>query len=340
MPRQARIDAPGALHHIIVRGIERRKIFRSDYDRQNFIKRLSELIPETHTYCFAWALIPNHFHLLLRTGATPIADLMRRLLTGYAGWFNKKYKRHGHLFQNRYKSFLCQQDVYLKELVRYIHLNPLRAGIVADIKELDKHPWCGHSVLMNKNTQPWQDTNYIFALFSDKNSAARKKYRAFVEKGVNEGKRADLTGGGLIRSSGGWAALKEYRKAGIRVKGDERILGDSDFVIGVLKAANEQLEEKYSLKASGYDFDRIVDRVAQVLSMEPNEVTASDKSPRTVKARALLCFWAHRKLGMTTVKISEKLNVGQSAVSRLSRRGEKIAGEQRFLLTEYKGIKT
>lgn len=149
MPRQARIDAPGALHHIIVRGIERRKIFRSDYDRQNFLERLSELILETRTYCFAWALIPNHFHLLLRTGATPIADLMRRLLTGYAGWFNKKYKRHGQLFQNRYKSFLCQEDVYLKELVRYIHLNPLRAGIVAAMKELDKHPWCGHSVLMN-----------------------------------------------------------------------------------------------------------------------------------------------------------------------------------------------
>jgi putative transposase len=130
MPRQARIDAPGALHHIIVRGIERRKIFRSDYDRRDFLERLSELIPETHTYCFAWALLPNHFHLLLKTGATPIANLMRRLLTGYARWFNKKYKRHGQLFQNRYKSFLCQQDVYLKELVRYIHLNPLRSGIV------------------------------------------------------------------------------------------------------------------------------------------------------------------------------------------------------------------
>lgn len=265
---------------------------------------------------------------------------MRRLLTGYAGWFNKKYKRHGQLFQNRYKSFLCQEDIYLKGLVRYIHLNPLRAGIVSDMKELDKHPWCGHSVLMNKNSQPWQDTDYIFALFSDKKGPARRKYRAFVEKGVKEGKRSDLTGGGLIRSSGGWAALKEFRKAGIRVKGDERILGDSDFVSEVLKAANEQLEEKYSLRASGYDFDRIVDRVAQVLSMEPNEVTALDKSPRTVRARALLCFWAHRKLGMTTVEISEKLNVGQPAVSRLSRRGEKIAGEELLLLPVKKGIKS
>ena len=149
-----RIDAPGALHHVIVRGIERRKIFRSDYDRKNLIIRLSKLIPETRTDCFAWALIPNHFHLLLRTGSVPIAVLMRRLLTGYAGWFNRKYKRHGQLFQNRYKSILCQEDLYLKELVRYIHLNPLRASIAADMTELEKYPWCGHSAVMNQTAQP------------------------------------------------------------------------------------------------------------------------------------------------------------------------------------------
>jgi REP element-mobilizing transposase RayT len=95
MPRKGRIDAPGALHHIIVGGIERKKIYRSDYDRKNFINRLSELIPETRTDYFAWSLILNHFHLLLRTGSVPIAVLMNRLLTGYAGWFNKKYRRHG-----------------------------------------------------------------------------------------------------------------------------------------------------------------------------------------------------------------------------------------------------
>jgi putative transposase len=336
MPRKARIDAPGALHHVIVRGIERRKIFRSDYDRENFLDRLSILIPETRTDCFAWSLIPNHFHLLLRTGSVPIAVLMNRLLTGYAGWFNKKYKRHGQLFQNRYKSFLCQEDLYLKELVRYIHLNPLRAGIVADMTELDEHRWCGHGVLMNKAAHPWQNIDYVYGFFSDQKNVARKRYRAFVEKGSSQGKRLDLTGGGLLRSVGGWAALKGFRKAGIRVKGDERILGDSDFVIHVLKAADEQLEQKYALKASGYDFDCAVHRVAQVLGMRPDEVTAYGKSPQTVKARALLCFWAHRKLGMTTAGISGKLGLCQSAVSRLSKRGEAIASGLKVELTEGK----
>ena len=334
MPRKARIDAPGALHHVIVRGIERGKIFRSDYDRKNFLNRLGKLIPETQTDCFAWALIPNHVHLLLRTGLVPISVLMRRLLTGYAVWFNKKYRRHGQLFQNRYKSILCQEDPYLKELVRYIHLNPLRAGLVEDMKKLDKHPWCGHSVLMNKTKQAWQNVDYVYGLFSEKKRMARTRYRVYVEKGIVDGKRPDLTGGGLLRSTGGWAVLKGLRKVGIRVKGDERILGDSDFVENVLKSAEEELEQKYDLKARGYDFYRVTQRVAEVMEIETEQVTAFGKSPQTVKARSLLCFWAHRKLGMTTIEIGRRLNISQSAVSRSSMKGQQIERENRFELID------
>jgi putative transposase len=98
MPRKSRIDAPGALHHIIVRGIERRKIFADDTDRNNFIDRVGGIVADTNTACYAWALIPNHFHLLLRTGQVPVASVMRRLLTGHAGYFNKRHGRSGHLF--------------------------------------------------------------------------------------------------------------------------------------------------------------------------------------------------------------------------------------------------
>ena len=334
MPRKARIDAPGGLHHVIVRGIERGKIFRSDYDRKNFLNRLGRLIPETQTDCFAWALIPNHVHLFLRTGSIPVSVLMSRLLTGYAVWFNKKYRRHGQLFQNRYKSILCQEDPYLKELVRYIHLNPLRAGLVEDIKKLDKHQWCGHSVLMSQTQQPWQNVDYVYGLFSEKKRLARTRYRMYVEKGILDGKRHDLTGGGLLRSSGGWAVLKGLRKVGIRVKADERILGDSDFVENVLRSAEEQLEQKDELKASGYDFNRVARRVAEVMEMEIEQVTAFGKSPQTVKARSLLCFWAHRKLGMTTIEIGKRLNISQSAVSRSSMRGQQIERDNRFELID------
>src|SRR4030042_1022505 len=119
MPRQARLDAPGVLHHIMIRGIERRKIFINDRDREDMFERLVKLLPETQTACYAWALLPNHAHFLFRTGKVGLSTLMRRLLTGYAASFNRRHKRHGQLFQNRYKSIICQEEVYLKALVRY-----------------------------------------------------------------------------------------------------------------------------------------------------------------------------------------------------------------------------
>lgn len=136
MPRKSRIDAAGALHHVIMRGIEHSKIFRDDADRDDFLRRLSLILKDTKTVCYAWALIPNHIHLLLKTGKSSLSLVMRRLLTGYAVSYNRRYKRHAHLFQNRYKSILCQEDSYFLELVRYIHLNPFRAGIVSDMSSL------------------------------------------------------------------------------------------------------------------------------------------------------------------------------------------------------------
>lgn len=337
MPRRARIDAAGAIHHIIIRGIERRKIFRTDSDRSNFVGRLEKIVSATHTGCLAWALIPNHAHLLLRTGLVPIATVMRRLLTGYAVSFNRKYRRHGQLFQNRYKSILCQEDPYLKELVRYIHLNPMRASLVIDMRALDRYPWSGHSAIMGKINREWQNTEYVLGFFGDNISSARRTYRAFVQKGVAEGKRYDLTGGGLIRSLGGWQHVKALRKAGIRYKCDERILGAGDFVERVLTAADDRLERRYALEAQGYDFDTVVERVSKVLNLEARDVLKRGKDPQTVKARSLLCYWANRELGMTTVELSHRLRLCQSAVSRASLRGEKIATENNLqLLNETK----
>jgi putative transposase len=148
MPRKARIDAPGALNHIIIHGIERKAIFKDNPDRANFVERFSRIILETKTGFYGWVLMTNHVHLLLKTRVAPIATVMRRLLTGYAVSFNQRHQCHGQLFQNRYKSFLCEEDVYLKELVRYIHLNPLRAKVVKDLKALKKYRWCGHSALL------------------------------------------------------------------------------------------------------------------------------------------------------------------------------------------------
>ncbi len=150
MPRTARLDAPGVLHHVMIRGIERRKIFRSNKDSEDFIERLADLCPGTHTTCYAWAFMSNHAHFLFRTGKEPLSRLMRRLLTGYVIGFNHRNSRNGQLFQNRYKSIICQEERYLRELVRYIHLNPIRAGMVQGLDELRSYEYCGHSALMGR----------------------------------------------------------------------------------------------------------------------------------------------------------------------------------------------
>ena len=334
MPRRSRIDAADALHHVMVRGIERGTIFRSDADRNHFLERLGEILRETKTICYAWSLIPNHFHLLLRTGPVPISTVMRRLLTGYALWYNRKYRRHGHLFQNRFKSILCQEDIYFLELVRYIHLNPVRAGLVEDLDELGGYAFCGHSVVMGKVKKPWQDAASVLGMFGEKLGPARRAYRAFVEKGIAQGKRQDLTGGGLLRSAGGWEGVKALREEKVYQRNDERILGDGDFVGRVLTSAEEEMEKRYALRSRGFDLERVASRVSQVLKVKPEEVWAEGKYRRIVEARSLLCYWAVRELGVPMSSLARKLKVSTPSVSDSVTRGRRIAEEKQLHLLE------
>ena len=274
MPRKSRIDVAGALHHVIARGIDRSKIFQDPTDKRNFIDRLADIIKATETRCFAWAIIPNHFHLIIKTGNAPIATVMRRLLTGHALWYNRRHRRSGHLFQNRYKSILCQEDTYLLELVRYIHLNPLRARMVRDMTALDKYSFSGHGVIMGRNGNNWQDSDAVLRLFGEKVSDARRQYRAFVEKGIALGKREDLIGGGLIRSHGGWANVKAMRCAKIFEKADERILGDGDFVTNVLATTTEKIKRRYAIQAKGVNLESLAKRVAEIFDMPSTELWA------------------------------------------------------------------
>ena len=332
MPRTARLDAPGVLHHVMIRGIERRKIFRNNNDREDFIKRLEVLCPSTQTSCYAWAFMSNHAHFLFRTGTAPLSRLMRRLLTGYVISFNHRHVRRGQLFQNRYKSIICQEDAYLIELVRYIHLNPIRAGIVKTLDELKRYKYCGHSSLMGKTKRKWQDTDYVLGYFEKRKAQARKEYESFVKEGFTQGRRRELTGGGLIRSLGGWTEARESLKGRDHVMSDERILGDSDFVDSVISQSEEQYERRHKLKRQGFDLDRIAKRVTEVLDMEPDEVFSKGRQKRKVKARSLLCFWAARELGMSHTALAKKLEMSIAGVGFSVERGESIAKKGNYLL--------
>lgn len=319
MPRKARLDAPGALQHIIIRGRERSPIFKGSRDYENFLTRLGSILTETATTCYAWALLTNHIHLLLRTGTTPITTVMRRLLTGYAQQFNRRHNRHGYLFQNRYKSFLCEDDPYLLELLRYIHLNPIRAGMVKDMEALDTYPKTGHAVLMGTTMREWQDTNYILTLFGQKTSLARRAYRSFVAKGIALGKRPDLTGGGLIRSAGGWTAVKEMKNEGLRVASDERVLGSSDFVRSVLRKAHKAYNKR--LQAKGLTLDSLITFVADQCGAHETLIKSAVKQRIASQARAIVVHLAIDRLRISGADLSRKLNLTPSAVSRLAGRG-------------------
>jgi len=182
---------------------------------------------------------------------------MRRLLTGHAVTFNLRHQRSGHLFQNRYKSILCEEDPYLLELVRYIHLNPLRAGIVKNITELRDYPWSGHAVLLGCRDMPRQNTEGVLQYFGKRKKSAREKYQAFVADGIPLGRREELVGGGPKRM------LKLLDGEQITTY-DQRILGSSEFVeqLKQEKDVAEKLECRMPLA-------QLVARIAELADVEP-----------------------------------------------------------------------
>jgi hypothetical protein len=259
---------------------------------------------------------------------------MRRLLTGHAIYFNRRHRRHGHLFQNRYKSILCQEDAYLLELVRYIHLNPLRAKLAQDMKQLRKYPFSGHGVIMGKFDHPWQNKKFVLAFFGKQVGAARRNYRTFVAKGISEGRRDDLVGGGLVRSSGGWVAVKALRAMKAHMKSDERILGDGDFVTAMLAKNNEEIDNALVLRSKGVDLEFIAQRVAHLLEMAPEDIWAPGRYRRLVMARSLLCYWAVRKLNASMASMARRLGISAVAVSKSVRRGAIVVKENNYQLIE------
>jgi REP-associated tyrosine transposase len=161
MPRHPGLDAPGALHYVMGRGIERTNIFCIDRDRDDFLNLLANQCMDGNLIIYAWCLLSKHFYLLVRTGGQPFSRSMKRLLSGYVVNFNLRHKRTGHLFQSRHKSIICEDDPYLLELTRYIHLNPVRAGMVGSLEELSHYRWAGHSVIMARVERKRQDIDTV-----------------------------------------------------------------------------------------------------------------------------------------------------------------------------------
>jgi putative transposase len=318
MPRQPRLDAPGALHHVIGRGIDGIKIFSNSKDREDFLERLSDLCKADALSVYAWVLMGNHFHLLIRTGNQPLSKSMRKLLTGYVVNYNRRHKRYGHLFQNRYKSIICEDDPYLLEVTRYIHLNPLRAGIVKDAKGLKGYQWCGHSTIMGGVKRQWQDTETVLAYFGKRRKRAIGKYEDFVGDGIEAGSRPELVGGGLIRSLGGWSQVLSLRRVGSKVFSDERILGSSEFVKDVIADAEQKAKETLRLSLKLSDLPSLALEVCKGEGVDEAELRSGSRKRGVVKSRRIFSQIAVKKMGYSGADVARFLGINTSAVNRLA----------------------
>ena len=330
MPRQSRLDAPGTLHHVIGRGIERGQIFRGESDRKDFLRRLADLCRGKAWSVYAWALLSNHFHLLVRTGNQPLAKSMRKLLTGYVVNFNRRHRRYGHLFQNRYKSIICEEDLYLLELTRYIHLNPLRAGMVTGREELKRYPWSGHSGILGEVKRDWQDVDPVLEYFGKGRRKAILAYEEFVGEGISQGRKPDLVGGGLIRSMGGWSEVLSLRRRGSPGVSDHRVLGSSEFVQDLLSEADRRTKETLRFPKKVLDLASLTRKVVEKEGLTEDELRSGSRKKGISRGRKLFCQLAIKKMGYAGAEVARYLGVTTSAVNRAANSDEVPEGRWDF----------
>jgi hypothetical protein len=174
---------------------------------------------------------------------------------------------------------------------------------------------------MGKVTYEWQDTDYVLSLFGETIGSARRSYAAFVAQGANQGRRPELVGGGLLRSIGGWSALKASRSQGLRLMSDERILGSREFVETVLKRADEEYERKTLAQLEGLDVDSLIDRISDYFGIDREALKSASKRREVCRARWPLCYLAVGKLMISCADMARRLNVSPSSVSESVIRG-------------------
>jgi REP element-mobilizing transposase RayT len=318
MPRGPRLDEPGALHHVMGRGIARRDLFLDDEDRARFVAGVERVFGETRTACFAWALMPNHYHLLVETGPVPLKDAMQRVNLRYAQHFNRRHDCVGHVLQGPYKSLRVDAEPYLLTLLRYIHLNPCEGGLVAGLDALDVHPWTGHAALMGNAVHRFQDVDRVLSMFGGDPRAARAAVRRFLQERLDSGDVGPplpLPGDGLdIRDQRDALA---YGVIGLRTRSAE--------LETAVREATERDAFRARLAREGWTFDRVVEHVCSRLGVDPRELRLGSRLKDVTRTRATVAYAASAWLGMSQCEIARRLGIGQPSVAKAIPRGRVLA---------------
>lgn len=270
----------------------------------------------------------NHYHLLVRAGPQPLSKLMAPLLGGYGGSYNRRHERVGYVFQNRFKSILCEEDRYLLELVRYIHLNPVRAGIISKIAQLDRYRWAGHAGIVGENPYRWHDVNAVLCLFAGRGGGAGHAYREFIKSGFDAHDHGSYSGGGLIRSNGGWEAVSKLRREHSHCIGDERVLGSGRFVEQVLSDDKLRIERSTLRQQQGWTLDELVRCVCMACGIDEQSLTTKARENALGIAKSLICFWGVEELGLTMIDIGARLQIRQQSVSQWVKQGRALSASE------------
>ena len=294
MARPVRIDVEGCLYHVMARGNERRAIFRDERDRERYLERLAHYREKFGFRLLAYCLMDNHVHLAIERGKGPLSRIMAGLQSSYTQYFNRRHRRLGHLFQGRYKALLVEEDPYALGLVRYIHENPVKAGLVG---RPEQYPWSSDRFYRRGRGPEWLDVDRVLGMLGRRRSAAVRAYRRLMREPVEE-------------------AYEEAPRWG------QAVLGEEAFADRVLRSVGEPAPVR-----RGLTVEAVARRVARWEGVELERMRSLSRGHRESRAR-LLAAWAGREVGRISVAKTAKFFLRDtSTMARGLSRLERLALE-------------
>ena len=284
MPRQPRLHSPARLYHVILRGNNRAKLFFSRVDRERWVELIKKALVRYDTRVHAFCWMTNHIHMAVQAGNKPLAGFMGYVAGNYGRYLNKRRGGSGHVFERRYRAILVEADSYLLELVRYIHLNPVRAHMVADPADYE---WSSHRVYLNVVECDWLITDLVLATFGPDSGTAKDAYARFMASDDVSDKAEGLL---LGREE------------------DSRVLGDDVFMERVLDAESDS--------AGAPDLDRIIQTFCQRYRVTEADLAGASRQRCYARIRAEIAISATRQGATTLAALARRFNRSESGLAR------------------------
>jgi len=307
MARKPRIHYPGAFYHVMLRGNGGQDIFFSKGDRSRFSLLLQKGMERYNHRIHAFCQMTNHVHLVIQVGEIPLSRVMQNLSFRYTRYINSRKNRMGHLFQGRYKALLIDGDSYLVELVRYIHCNPVRAGLVTNP---NRYPWSSHNAYLGHNSIPWLTTHLVLSQFAKQVNHARKLYDDFVQNGITEAHRHEFHSG-------------TYQG---------RILGDEKFSENALSLAEEKCKNRRTLR-------QIIDAVCLSYGIEQEIFFEPGKKQPGAEARAIAAYLVQEEEYLSLTALGNLIGRDSAALSRAAGRIRERVRENSELFDKIKRLR-